>query len=94
MLHTPVMIRPLPTIEETRTSSGPTYLDMVVSLTRNTKVVSFLGLPGLTVPCGFDPRGLPVAFQLIGKPFGEPELLAAAHHYEQAAGWWRKTPDL
>ncbi|MBV8169029.1 MAG: amidase [Alphaproteobacteria bacterium] len=94
MLHTPVMIRPLPTIEETRTSSGPAYLDMVVSLTRNTKVVNFLGLPGLTVPCGFDPRGLPVAFQLIGKPFGEPDMLAVAHHYEQAAGWWQKTPDL
>lgn len=94
VLHTPVMTRMLPTIAETRTNSGPAYLDMVVSLTRNTKVVNYLGLPALSVPCGFDPRGLPVAFQLIGKPFGEAALLALGHHYEGEAGYWRRAPDL
>jgi aspartyl-tRNA(Asn)/glutamyl-tRNA(Gln) amidotransferase subunit A len=94
VLHTPVMIKPLPTIAETRTTSGPAYLDMVVSLTRNTKIASFLGLPALSVPCGFDPRDLPVGFQLIGKPFAEPDLLALGHRYEREAGWWRRAPDL
>jgi aspartyl-tRNA(Asn)/glutamyl-tRNA(Gln) amidotransferase subunit A len=94
MLHTPVITKLLPTIEQTRTSSGPAYLDMVVSLTRNTKVVNYLGLPAISVPCGFDHRGLPIAFQLIGRPFAEPDLLVAAHGYEQAAGWWRKSPAL
>ena len=94
VLHTPVMTKVLPTIAETRTNSGPAYLDMVVSLTRNTKVVNYLGLPALSVPCGFDPRGLPVAFQLIGKPFGEAGLLALGQHYEREAGYWQRAPDL
>ncbi len=94
MLHTATIPRPLPTIEETRTTSGPAYLDMVVALSRNTKVVNYLGLPALSVPCGFDPRGLPIGFQLIGKPFGEPELLAVGHRYEQATGWSSSAPHL
>ena len=94
LLHTPVITKLLPTIEQTRTSSGPAYLDMVVSLTRNTKVVNYLGLPAISVPCGFDHRGLPIAFQLIGRPFAEPDLLVAAHGYEQATDWWRRAPAL
>ena len=41
------------------------YLDLVEALTRNTKVVNFMGLPAMTGPCGFDSRGLPVGMQLI-----------------------------
>jgi aspartyl-tRNA(Asn)/glutamyl-tRNA(Gln) amidotransferase subunit A len=85
---------PLPTIAQTRTSNGPAYLDMVVSLTRCTKVVNYLGLPAISVPCGFDARGLPLAFQLIGRPFAEADLLAAAHAYEQATDWWREAPEI
>jgi len=37
------------------------------------------GLPGISVPCGFDSKGLPVGLQLIGKPFDEETLLRIAH---------------
>jgi len=46
------------------------------------------GTCGISVPCGFtnDPK-LPVGLQLLGKPFGEQELLKIAHAYEQSTPW-------
>ena len=44
------------------------------------------GLPAISVPVGIGPRGLPVGLQLIGKPRGEAELLAAARFVEQSVG--------
>jgi aspartyl-tRNA(Asn)/glutamyl-tRNA(Gln) amidotransferase subunit A len=49
--------------------------------------VNLAGLPGISVPCGFDDQGLPIGMQLIGKPLGEPRLLEVAHAYEQATAW-------
>jgi amidase len=46
---------------------------------------TFAGLPAISVPAGFDARGLPMGLQLIGKPRGELALLQLAHAYEQAA---------
>jgi aspartyl-tRNA(Asn)/glutamyl-tRNA(Gln) amidotransferase subunit A len=45
--------------------------------------VSLAGLPGMSVPCGFDSQHLPVGLQIIGNYFEEPAMLAAAHRYQQ-----------
>ncbi|MFZ9745118.1 MAG: Asp-tRNA(Asn)/Glu-tRNA(Gln) amidotransferase subunit GatA [Opitutaceae bacterium] len=52
------------------------------------------GLPAMSVPCGFTRAGLPVGFQLIGKPLGEPELLAIGHAYDRVHQWGRRFPNL
>ena len=52
------------------------------------------GLCGISVPCGFSKAGLPIGLQLLGKPFGEPDLLRAAHAYEQATDWHTYRPNL
>ncbi len=52
------------------------------------------GLCGISVPCGFSETGLPIGLQLLGKPFGESDLLRAAHAYEQAADWHKHRPNL
>lgn len=49
--------------------------------------VNLAGLPGISVPCGFDEQGLPIGMQLIGKPLGESRLLEVAHAYEKATAW-------
>ncbi|MGD0491552.1 MAG: Asp-tRNA(Asn)/Glu-tRNA(Gln) amidotransferase subunit GatA [Steroidobacteraceae bacterium] len=49
------------------------------------------GLPGISAPCGFVDE-LPVGMQLIGPHFSEARLLSAAHHYQRATDWHRKTP--
>jgi aspartyl-tRNA(Asn)/glutamyl-tRNA(Gln) amidotransferase subunit A len=50
------------------------------------------GLPALSVPCGFDDRGLPVGLQLTGRHFSEGQLLGVAHRYQQATDWHRRMP--
>ena len=52
------------------------------------------GLCGISVPCGFSETGLPIGLQLLGKPFGESDLLRAAHAYEQATDWHKHRPNL
>lgn len=47
--------------------------------------VNLAGLPGISVPCGRDGKGLPIGLQLIGDCFQEKKLLRAAYTYEQAA---------
>jgi aspartyl-tRNA(Asn)/glutamyl-tRNA(Gln) amidotransferase subunit A len=65
------------------------YLNDIFTVT-----VNMAGLPGIAVPAGLDPRGLPLGLQLIGRPFEEETLFRASHVIEQAAGrfepqkWW------
>lgn len=48
--------------------------------------VNLAGLPGITVPCGMDGKGLPIGVQLIGDCFQEKKLLRMAYTYEKARG--------
>ncbi|CAD5922116.1 Glutamyl-tRNA(Gln) amidotransferase subunit A [Planktothrix tepida] len=54
--------------------------------------VNLAGLPGISVPCGFDDQGLPIGMQLIGKPLGESRLLEVANAYEKATDWHNYKP--
>ena len=92
VLHTPLLPMPVPAIAETMPSNGVAYLEMVASLTRNTKVFNYLGLPAMSVPCGFSDNGLPIAFQLIGRPFDESMLFQVGHAYQSATDWHVKVP--
>jgi aspartyl-tRNA(Asn)/glutamyl-tRNA(Gln) amidotransferase subunit A len=61
---------------------------------RLTRTISPLGLPALSVPCGFSTDDRPIGIQLIGRPFDEVSILRLAHAYEQAAGWHTRKPPL
>ncbi|HEX6690508.1 MAG TPA: Asp-tRNA(Asn)/Glu-tRNA(Gln) amidotransferase subunit GatA [Burkholderiales bacterium] len=50
------------------------------------------GLPGLSIPCGFDANGLPVGLQMMGPHFSEARLLGLAHRYQQATDWHLRVP--
>ncbi len=56
--------------------------------------VNLAGLPGISVPCGFDDNGLPIGLQLIGKPLREDQLFQVAYAYEQSTSWHLRTPQL
>jgi aspartyl-tRNA(Asn)/glutamyl-tRNA(Gln) amidotransferase subunit A len=56
--------------------------------------VNLAGLPGISIPCGFDQKRLPIGLQLIGKPFDEETLLRLAHAYEARAGFAEELPPL
>ena len=51
-----------------------------------TVTLNIAGLPGISVPCGFDANNLPIGFQVIGKKFSESTLLTVAKCYENTVG--------
>jgi aspartyl-tRNA(Asn)/glutamyl-tRNA(Gln) amidotransferase subunit A len=51
------------------------------------------GLPGMSIPCGFDAKGLPVGLQIIGNYFAEAKMLNLAHQYQQATDWHTRAPN-
>lgn len=50
------------------------------------------GMPAISVPCGFTEGGLPLGFQLAGRPFEEETVIRAAYTYQQHAGWYKQRP--
>jgi aspartyl-tRNA(Asn)/glutamyl-tRNA(Gln) amidotransferase subunit A len=56
--------------------------------------VNLAGLPGISVPCGFDEQGLPIGMQLIGKVLREDQLLQVAYAYEQSTDWHLRKPQM
>lgn len=66
--------------------------DMLSAIMQFTGVASLTGLPSLNVPCGFDPDGLPIGMQLIGRPFAEATLLRAGHAFQLATGFHLRAP--
>jgi aspartyl-tRNA(Asn)/glutamyl-tRNA(Gln) amidotransferase subunit A len=61
-------------------------------LVRNTILFNALGLPSISVQCGFTRSGLPIGLQITGPPFAEARVLALAHAYEQATAWHHREP--
>jgi aspartyl-tRNA(Asn)/glutamyl-tRNA(Gln) amidotransferase subunit A len=63
------------------------YLNDIFTIAAN-----LAGLPGMSIPCGFDAAGLPVGLQIIGNYFAEARMLGAAHRYQQATDWHLRAP--
>ncbi|MDP2433818.1 MAG: Asp-tRNA(Asn)/Glu-tRNA(Gln) amidotransferase subunit GatA [Pseudomonadota bacterium] len=59
-----------------------------------TIAVNLAGLPGMSLPCGFDAQGLPIGLQLIGDYFAEARMLNVAHQYQLASDWHTRAPTL
>jgi len=70
------------------------YLQYAGQYMANTNIGNRLGLCGLTLPCGFTSKGLPIGLLLNGKPFQEAMVLRAGHAYEQATDWHSVRPEL
>ncbi|HVO88542.1 MAG TPA: amidase [Casimicrobiaceae bacterium] len=91
-VHMPVIGMPVPTIVDTEIRSTAQVPQLMERVTRFTRWVNYLGLPALSVPCGFTPDGLPVAMQLLGRPFAEARLLALGHAYQSCTDWHKRSP--
>jgi aspartyl-tRNA(Asn)/glutamyl-tRNA(Gln) amidotransferase subunit A len=94
LLVAPTIPEPAPSLAAVKAGAPEEMVRRMGRFSRLTRPWNALGLPVLSVPCGFTPDGRPIGLQLVGRPFDEATLLRAGHAYEQAAGWWQRRPPL
>ena len=66
--------------------------DAGIAYTRLTQPFNATGQPAISIPAGFDHRGLPIGVQLAGRPYDELLLCQISHAFEQATPWHRQRP--
>lgn len=80
MILGPVAPTTAPKLGESLSDPIKMYLGDIYTIS-----VNLAGLPGISIPCGTDSKGLPIGLQLIGDCYAEKKLIQAAYTYEQAA---------
>jgi aspartyl-tRNA(Asn)/glutamyl-tRNA(Gln) amidotransferase subunit A len=82
---------PVPAFRKGERTSDPLemYLSDIYTIGAN-----LAGIPGLSIPCGFTGNGLPIGLQILGRPFGELEILRLAKQFEIAHDFVDRRPDL
>jgi len=83
-----------PKIGETTVEVGGQQEDARLASTRFVRALNLAGVPALSVPCGLDPKGLPIGLQIFGRAFDEATVLLVGHCYEQVSGWKQRRPEI
>jgi aspartyl-tRNA(Asn)/glutamyl-tRNA(Gln) amidotransferase subunit A len=63
------------------------YLNDIYTIPAN-----LAGLPGMSIPCGFDEKAMPVGLQVVGNYFNEAKMLGIAHQFQLATDWHQRMP--
>ena len=87
LLLTPVAPTTAPKLGESLSDPLQTYLSDIYTVS-----VNLAGLPGISVPCGFDAKGMPIGAQLIGPALGDGVVLNAAHAFQLETDYHKKAP--
>lgn len=87
LLLTPVAPTTAPSLGKSLSDPLKMYLSDIYTVS-----VNLAGLPALSMPCGFDSKGLPIGAQLIAHHFGEGVLLNAAHAFQLETDWHKCIP--
>jgi aspartyl-tRNA(Asn)/glutamyl-tRNA(Gln) amidotransferase subunit A len=93
-LVVPVIPEPAPALAAVKSGSVDEFVARMGRFSRLTRPFNTLGLPALTVPCGFSSDGRPLAVQIVGRAFDEATILRLGHAYQQAASWRLEEPRL
>jgi len=92
---TPTIRMKVPTLAATDIDAGaPGAIEAFAIITANTRAINYMGLPSVSVPCGFDANGLPIGFQIQGRPFAEARVLKVADAFQQDTDWHERVPVL
>lgn len=75
-------------VKEINGQKMETYIDWMKSC----YYISTIGLPAISVPCGFTKDGLPVGIQIVGRHQDDLGVLQLAYAFEQATGFWKQRP--
>ena len=89
----PTIRMAVPTLAETDIDkNGPAAIESFNSVSANTRPINYLGLPSMSVPCGFDLNGLPIGLMIQGRPFAEARVLKVADAYQRLTDWHTRKP--
>lgn len=94
VLAAPVIPEPAPPLVAAIEGSLDEITQRQGRFSRLTRPINGLGLPALSLPCGFSRAGLPLAFQLVGRPFDETTVLRLGHAYQRETDWHTREPEL
>ena len=93
ILIAPTIPTCLPTLAETDIDHGPPGTEHTfLAVSVNTRPFNYLGLPAVSVNCGFDPNGCPIGLQIAGRPFAEGRVLRVADAYQRDTDWHTRRP--
>lgn len=85
----PVAPTTAPHLGESLTDPLAMYLSDIYTVS-----VNLVGIPAISLPCGFDEGGMPIGMQLLGNLMSEEKLVNLAHAYQLHTDWHKQKPDL
>jgi aspartyl-tRNA(Asn)/glutamyl-tRNA(Gln) amidotransferase subunit A len=91
-LITPTIPEPAPAYTDAKAGTVDDVVRRMGRYSRLTRPFNALGLPALTVPCGFSTDGLPLGLQIVGRPFAEATVLRLGAAYQRVTDWHDRRP--
>ena len=88
----PVLSFGVPTLSALETTAAGGMVPIVDEMTRLTRPMNTLGIPSLSLPCGFTVTGMPCGMQIIGRPFSEALLYRIGAAYQTVTDWHERPP--
>lgn len=92
-IFTPTTPTPAPKIGQTTMQVGGVDEDVRLATTRLMRAINVLGIPALSIPCGFTKAGLPIGLQILGAPRAEEMILRVGAAIEDATGVVGRKPN-
>lgn len=94
VLLTPGELIPPPLHEARSVTINGKEVSLMAALISATCPFNLTGQPALSIPCGVSASGLPLALQIVGKPFDEATVLQVGHAYEGQTEWHKRRPEV
>ena len=91
---TPQLPITAPKMDQGSVSWGKKTEAVSSALTRFTRIYNLVGIPSLSLPCGFSSSGMPIGLQIAGRPFDEETVLKVGYAYEMNTPWKYQSPSL
>ncbi|MGB0389176.1 MAG: amidase [Ardenticatenaceae bacterium] len=87
-------VPPFDITQEYVTEINGVQMDNYIDWMKSCYYISALGLPAISVPCGFTKEGLPVGVQIVGRHQDDLGVLQLAYAFQQATGFWQHKPSI